>query len=159
MRFWSVSVSVCIYVQLCSGSADFFFLVSAICLFVGGSQASVKKAYCCDTTASNHKWAITPPPLFSFFFFRVLAICLFTILWHVSLFSHTLILRNKSDSITTDWLKPLYQYSTSWINVTSLCMVDLVWHTPRAVDRAWINRSVLPSSNKARQLERKWQVQ
>lgn len=39
-----VCLCMCVYVRLSSGSADFiFFLVSAICLFVGDSQTSLKK--------------------------------------------------------------------------------------------------------------------
>lgn len=153
MEFWSVSLSACVYMGDCGLGALIYFLVSAICLFVGDSQASVEKASCCDTTASIHKWAIT---------------LLFLECWQSAASQYCgmcpcspthLILRNKSDSITTDWLKPLYQYGTSWTNVTSLCMLVLVWHTPRAVGRGWINRSVLPFPNKACQLKRKWQVQ
>lgn len=132
-----VGFCACVYVRLCSESAEIFSNFGHMLICGWQSGVHKKKAYCCDTTASIHKWAIT-------LFFRALAICLLTILWHVSLFSHTLILRNKSDSITTDWLKPLYQYSSSRTNVTSLCMVDLVWHMPRAVDRGWINSSLLP---------------
>lgn len=114
-----VCLCTCVREGLCTQITDFFFPhFSHMLIYRWWASEKVKKKQdsCHDATASIHKWAIT-------LVFRVLAICLLTILRHVSLLSHTLIPTNKSDSITTDWLKPLYQHSSSWTNVTSLCTV------------------------------------